>query len=119
MLTATWTKKARARAAVRLQVVRKGAWRQAEITVGTVPGYAAPAGKVRVTLTGKVTRKVNGRTTKVRVTRTVRSTLRAGTTTVTIPRKLPAGRYRIIAIYAGDAFYAARTSKARSYTHKK
>jgi uncharacterized repeat protein (TIGR02543 family) len=119
VLTATWTKKAKARSTVRLKVVRKGARRQAETTVGTVPGYAVPGGTVRVKVTGKVTRKVNGRTTRVRVTRTLRSTLRAGTATVTIPKRLPAGRYRITATYAGDAFYAARTSKARSYTHKK
>ncbi|WP_244931176.1 InlB B-repeat-containing protein [Nocardioides sp. W7] len=119
VLTATWTKKAKARSTVRLTRVRKAERPRVEVAVRTVSGYAAPAGSVTVRVTGKVRKSVGGRTKKVRVTRIVRSTLRAGTATVTLPKRLPAGRYRITVRYAGDAFYAAGTSKALSYTYKK
>lgn len=115
VLTATWTAKAKVRSTVRM--TKAGA--RIRVSVATASGYATPTGKVSLKVTGTVTKKVRGKTKKVRVTKVVRATLRAGTATVTLPRSLPRGRYRVTATYAGDGFYAAATSKPLSHTHKK
>jgi uncharacterized repeat protein (TIGR02543 family) len=118
VLTATWTRLDKARPSVRATYAREAtAQRPARVLVRvrTAPGHAAPTGRVTVKVTGKV-RRAGGRT--VRVTRTVRATLRAGAVTVTVPRSLPRGRYRLTATYAGNASYTAGTSNALSLQQK-
>jgi hypothetical protein len=69
-------------------------------------------------VTGKVTKLVRGHKRKVRVTKTLRVTLRAGTATVTLPKKLRPGRYKLTATFAGDASYTGATSRALTYKKK-
>jgi uncharacterized repeat protein (TIGR02543 family) len=119
-LTATWRKRAKARSVVSASYVKKAKKQKnrtkVRVSVRTVSGYSAPAGRVRLTVTGRAKVKGVART----VSRTAKGTLRNGKVTIRIPRGgLPRGKFRITATYAGNTFYTSATSKALSFNYKK
>jgi hypothetical protein len=66
-----------------------------------------------VRLTGKVTRRVQGRLRTVTVTRQLTGTLVDGTMRITLPRRLPHGRWKAVVTYAGDATYDGGRDRVR------
>lgn len=110
--TATWERLPQVSSAVRAKL-RKAGGRPAavDIAVATAPGRSAATGTVVVKLTGKATKRVQGRLRTVRVIRTVRGTLVAGTVRISLPKRLPKARWTLTATYAGDPSYRRGTSK--------
>lgn len=116
--TATWKKKARTAPRISASYVPKAKgqrnYARVNVAVATKTGYSRASGNVRVTVTGKIRKTVNGTRTTVKVTRHAMGTMKNGRATVSLPKKLGAGNYRLTVKYFGNAMYQSGTSKAYS-----
>ncbi|HTW17422.1 MAG TPA: metallophosphoesterase [Nocardioides sp.] len=109
---ATWQPLAKVKPSVRAKVTRtRGRASAVIVTVPPASGRTAATGTVVVKLTGTVTKRVKGKARRVSVTRTVRGTLTAGTARIALPKRLPAGRWRAVVTYRGDASYLSARAK--------
>lgn len=113
--TATWTALPRTTASVHLKIAPKQAGKknptQTVVTVAARSGYATPTGKVKITATGTVVKKISGKTRTVAVTRTRTVTMKNGKVTVTLPSGLSTGTWKVKATFGGDRQYRSGHSK--------
>ncbi|WP_244931177.1 metallophosphoesterase [Nocardioides sp. W7] len=110
--TATWERlpQVASSVGVRLATVRRKPT-HVNVTVTPAAGRSAATGRVVVKLTGKVTRWVQGKARKVVVSRTVAGRLVGGTARIALPRRLAAGRWKVVVTYTGDAQYQRARAK--------
>jgi uncharacterized repeat protein (TIGR02543 family) len=111
--TATWTPLPKVSPAMRAELAKRRKMpTHVVLTVATAENRSAASGKVKVKLTGKVEKK--GKRATVR--KKVKATVTDGSSRIALPKRLKAGRWKVVVVYQGDQHYKRATAKNLAFT---